>query len=1194
MKKEKNKKLSKSLVPTIFSRLLILTLLVSSLFVTKSIYAQGIDKISVEFKENSLVEVFSKIENITSYKFTYNSELLNKKKHKVSKIFKNKSLNEILDFCLENTNFTFEIMDNKNIVIREKTKRDKYKLWGKVVDEENTPMPGVTIIIEKQKTGFATGIDGNFNGNSSTREGMLTLSFIGYKTMKVPFQSGKEIIVKMQKDISDLGDVTVIAYGERNKRELIGSISSVKGDAIKEIPSSSLANLLQGRMAGVEITNQSGAPGGGGAVIAIRGYNSLIDQNTLVTRYGEPLYVIDGVPVQGFTSPITGTNTLSSIDPTTIESIEVLKDAASAAIYGSRAGNGVILITTKKGREGNAKFSVNASYSLSLLPESPEQTGGIAARRYALKGLRNMKRPYRDQITGISHFADKDNLPGFVGFGAVNDHFYTHALRGFRYNPADPRSPINSIVQDSLNPFYNNSTDWYKYAFRPGEVINANIQASGGGEKMNYLIGTGIFNEKGIAYGSDFTRVNFLSNIRVTPIRNMNLDARFQITYMGRHRGQDASSSRSAQQIERLSVDPRSVSSFLPGGGYIEKKLLEVINTQLEKNENYDLRASIALNYEILPGLNIRLNGSVNYGLQMLDVFRPKALSNDKLSTSRGEIFRNLTALNENLLTYKKSFDGGHNIDLIAGLSFEKNRRNTNVAAGYGSASDKVHYIYKGFPEIPSADIKTERKILQNAYTDMEEWALLSYFARAAYNYKQKYLIETTIRQDGSSIFGSNNKYATFPAVALGWAFSEESFVKNNLWWMSYGKIRASWGRSGDTFYDPYRAHGLLIPGGEFLGRPLLSPDNSTYGGMINRDLKWVIHDQYDLGFDIDILDYRYKLKLDYYYRWSTGVLSSSKLPKTLYLYENQWLNANNVSNEGIEFEFQADIIRTHELSWRMNINAAHNWNRLIKTFDNRDIGLGNGIAYHMLGRPLYMLYTFEDGKIYGSNNDIPYVYDVKGNKHKLFMARNNYPFDAGMRSMSDLTGDNEIAYNDQVYQGTTLPVVHGGWANEIRYKNFDVSILFTYSLGRHMINSVWMESLDPSRIGSDKPYLLADISKLKFWEKAGDENIEGILPKISPYEMTMAQYESKVSSMVEKVNYIKLKTITIGYNLPKEWSKKVNLSNVRIFATGENLFTITNYSGMDPEVVSINSGIDQYREYPLARKITLGLTINF
>ncbi|MBC5621272.1 MULTISPECIES: SusC/RagA family TonB-linked outer membrane protein [Butyricimonas] len=1159
--------------------------------------AQAVPKFTVNFKDASLTEVLDYLGKNSDYTFTYNSENVKNETVKITESFKDATLEQVLTKCLEKTRFDFNVVENHVIIKNRTVSMNEFRVKGKVVDMKGQPLPGVTIMLDGTKVGFVSDNQGAFNAVIPVEKGVLSLSFIGFKTKKVNFESGKELVVKMEEDVAGLDEVTVVAYGERKKREMIGSVSSVKGDEIKEIPSSSLESLLQGRMAGVEITNMSGAPGGGGAIVAIRGYNSLIDQNSLsLGDYGEPLYVVDGIPMQGFTSPVTGTNTLSAIDPATIESIEVLKDAASAAIYGSRAGRGVILITTKKGREGEAKFSANVSYSWSQLPSTPEQTAGRAVRDYALTALRNQTRPYQDPVTGIYKFPHNlQEAYGLYSYGAVYDGFWHKSLVGIQ----EGQNPVFSVIQDSLNPFYNNATNWFKYAFRTGKVLNANIQASGGSARTQYLIGAGVYDEKGIGYGSDFTRVNLLTNLNVQPVRNFLVDSRISLTYMSRQRGDATGGMKSAQKIEKMPVDPTKTSSFLPGGGWIEEKLLETINEQSEKNESFDLKASLVLNYDILPGLRLSLNGSASFSLATLNLFLPRKLDKYGLNTSKSEIERRLSVLNENLLSYKRSFNESHNIDLLAGLSFQKNTGNFNFGQGRGGASDKIHYIYEGFPELPAANMTVGDgdKILQHARSDFEETSMVSWFARVAYNYKQRYLTEFTFRQDGSSVFGDKNKYANFPAVALGWAFSEEKFL-DWAWWLSYGKFRVSYGKSGEIFPDAYRAHGLMIPGGEFLGRPLMNIDDNALknGGMINRELKWVKHDQYDFGLDMDFFDYRLKFKIDYYYRWSTGVIANSKIPKTIYLYENRWVNANDISNEGLEIEVVGDIIRGENWSWRTRFNASRNWNRLKKTFDGKDVGLTNGIPHHMLGKPLYNLWAFVHGKVYEHESEIPTYYTPNGEKYTMYLADNKYPFGVGMKEVVDMNGDGIADYRDKRNMGQTLPKIYGGWAHEVRWKNWDLNVLLNYSFGRKIACMYRSDSMDPKEvIGGSNLYV--DLDDVRFWEKPGDAAIKGIYPQLSYFDATMLQFSligGVLSSQVETVNYVKLKQLTIGYNVPREWCRKIKLDNVRVFFTGENLFTITGYSGEDPEVVSIFTGIDNYRAYPLARKLTLGLTVNF
>lgn len=1154
---------------------------------------KGNQVITLNYPSATVEVVFKAIEKQTGLRFFYNSNAINLKQ-KVAIVAKNEQLSVVLDRLLGKAySYTFE----KNLIVltpKNAQSQGRVSIRGTVRDESNEPLPAATIMESGTRNGTTSDTDGKYI-LTVRQNSTVTVSFVGFKTHTFKLKKGvTKYDIKLYPDTKEIGEVTVIGYGERNTKNIVGAVATVKGDEIKEIPAASIETLLQGRMAGVEVTNLSGAPGGGGSIIAIRGYNSMIDQNSLrMNDYGDPLYVIDGVPVQGFTSPVTGTNTISSIDPSTIESIEVLKDAASAAIYGSRAGRGVILITTRKGREGQAKFSANVSYSLSQLPSAPVQTGGKAVRHYLMKSMENVRRPYKDPQTGVYSYPE-NMIDGFTmaQYGGAYNRFWQEAALGYKYDPAHP--PMAGAVQDSLNPLYNNSTNWYEYMFRPARVLNANIQASGGTEKVKYLIGAGLYDEKGIAKGSDFSRVNFITNLTVQPVRNLSVDSRFAFSYMGRHRGGNTGGA----QIEYLSVDPRKASSLAPAKGEILDKMLAAVNGTNEKNENYDLRGSLNLEYQFVEGLKLRTQGSAHMTVQGVNVFRPATITKEKLNKSVGELSRTLNLVNENILSYNKSFNDVHNLEVILGQSFEKTVQNIIWAQGLGSISEKIHYIYKGFPQLPPAGMQTDLKVLQNAYTDRLEQALISSFGRIAYNYKYKYLGEFTIRRDGSSVFGSNNKYAVFPAAAIGWTFSEEDFMKR-AWWLNQGKIRLSWGRSGETYPDPYQAFGLLLPAGEYYGRPMITINDSNLGGMINRDLKWVLHNQYDAGIDLAFLDYKLKVKLDYYMRRSYGVLSSARLPKTIYLYEKQIVNANDAVNEGIELELQADLFRpvsAGDFSWRTRFNISHNRNYLVNTFDNKDVGLPNGIAYHMLGRPLYMMWTFVDGPIYAKAEDIPYSHDIHGNKHTHYLAGKSQPFGVGMKEIKDLNGDHLTNYLDQLYQGSTLPLASGGWSNEFRYKDFDLTTLFTFTIGRKMINYAKWESLSPKE-ASGKP-LMVDLGKVKFWEKPGDETIPGIQPMLSFWDDAMLQFYPIVSSHVENVSYLKLKTLTVGYNLPQRTAKKMHIAGMRLFLTGENLFSLTNYSGPDPETVpfmgvSGAAGVDYYKAYPLARKVTFGLSIN-
>lgn len=1157
----------------LMTKFLFVFVVVLSLNLSASVYSQN-KTVTLKLSGATLEEVIQALKLQTDYGFFYNIDNEDVKRVKDIHLDVNKiSLSEVLDLVLKGTNLGYSlvndvvIINTKAPVVTRDTTVKGYVLVGQVSDKKTRlPLPGVTVRLKNTTVGTATDVNGIFVFRIPMAKGGLLLSFVGYKNYETNFALPSDTLrINMEEDLASLDEVVVVAYGERRKRDVVSAISSVKADDIKDVPAASIESLLQGRMAGIEINNQGGAPGGGGTVVNIRGYNSLFVGDG--RDYGEPLYVIDGVPVHSFTSPITGTNALAEIDPSTIESVEVLKDAASAAIYGSRAGNGVILITTKKGKPGRASFSANVSYSYSILPETPVQTGGRAERTY--------------------NFAVRKNE---IGAGYSNGEYvfpqsYEEAKNSGIYDRwwfnATNQSSGDRVLQDSLNPYYNNSTDWFRYAFRAGEIVNANIQASGGSENIDYLVGAGYYTEKGIMYGSDFSRLNLIANLGAKPARNLRLDSRIYLAYTDRSRGAGSSGFMSGTKIETLTVDPKSMSSTYALGDINEEKLMEELNSSIEKNESYRLRANLSLMYQLYKGLNLTVLGSLDYNQGMRNSFRPSTLDPENgLSVSVGEIDRNLLVLNENMLSYKMSFKEVHNVDALLGISYQSDQYDYIMAKGMGGANDKIHYIVDEGNEI---EVNGTSVYLKGAQTNRTEKVLVSYYARLAYNYKQRYLAEFTWRKDGSSVFGEHVRWATFPSVAVGWAFSEESFL-DRLAWLNFGKLRVSWGRSGQQFGQPYLAHGLMTSFTPFLGQATTYPD--PMGGMINRNLTWEESDQYDLGLDVDLFNYRLKLKVDYYYKLTKGLLYSVPLSGDWNFNTMQWQNAMKVSNEGLELEAEVDIFRESAVSWRMKFNISRNWNRLHESYTGRDVDT------YIIGRPLYSIFMYEDQGFYQNDDEVPFTYDQRGYRYKQYAGGTSggnpvSRFGAGMRKFRDVNGDGMIGTEDMVYKGSALPLAYGGWVNEVRWKGFDVNVLFSYSLGRKMYKTYDISSL----AGELERPILADLNKISFWEKEGDVTN---YPRLAAYTEAVLQYSGAFASNLENVSYVKLKQFTIGYTVPKSFLKKTGLQSIRLFFTGENLFTLTNYSGLDPEVVSIYSGADAFDYYPLARKMSLGLTVNF
>lgn len=1139
-----------------------------------------VQKLDVNFNNAKIVSVLDFLKSQTGLQFFYQKGVVSEVA-KVTVDLKNATLEQVLDKVLRENGYSYEILDEVVIVRRMATQEKKLNvIVGKVSDEKKLSMPGVTVRLDSTAVGTATDSRGVFQLAVPMEKGTLVFSFIGYKTKKVKFNSVTKdtIRVTLEEDISGLEEVQVVAYGSQKKRLMTSAVSSIKGEEIQELPTHSLESLLQGRMAGVEVNNLSGAPGGGGSIVAIRGYTGIAVRGEGEDReYGTPLYVVDGVPIQAFTSSVTGANTIADLDPAMIESIEVLKDAAAASLYGSRAGNGVILITTKKGRSGKSQLSATVSYSASWLPKTPVVTGGHGERTYTLDALKRTAEPYYDskikEWKVPTSYEEVYNLTGKI-FGPIYNYFWS----GRQGKPKDV-----IYLQDSLNPFFNNSTDWWRYMYRTAKVLNANLQASGGSETMRYIVGVGYFKEEGIIIGSDFQRATLSANISSQPTKHLKMDFMSAFAYSDRSRGEGAYGS--SAKIQGLTVDPNRTSSLLPGDSYVKENMLEDLNSKIEKNNSYSARFNLKLDYEFVRNLHLSVSGSLDFNQQNLNKFTPSTLDRqDHFSRSEGNISRSIMMLNENLLNYSFKVKQDHSVGVLLGLSFQKDQKFGNNGSGEKGPNDYVHYVGRGWGGV--SNVIYSNGYARGAYTygsSLTEETMCSYFGRLSYNYKEKYILEGTVRRDGSSVFGEKVRWATFPSVSAGWAFSEEPFMKR-FYWLSFGKLRGSWGTSGQKFYQPYLAQGLFSASTEsFLGEYGMTVNGG--GGLINRKLSWESTDQYNIGLDVDLMNYRFKVVFDYYYRYTKGQLNKVDLPGDAYLFNSQWQNVLESSNEGIELELQADILRETAVKWRMKLTASRNWSRFEKSYTGMDFN------EQVIGKPLYRMRVYKTEGFYNSMDEVPYMYLPSGIKQPLNSQGTNegiyYP---GTRRILDLNGDGMITEDDQYFAASPLPQMHGGIFCDLRWKDFDLSMAFNYSLGRHILRLYDDYSLQPWI--SPENSIHVDLKKIHAWENAETKNPK--YPRLQAYDNNSEQYNGQYDSDIENIHLLRLKQLTLGYNLNQEIAKKIGLASARIYVTAENLFLLTNYSGIDPEIVSIFDGMDSLGSYPLPRKFTIGLSVKF
>lgn len=1119
---------------------------------------------SISFKDKSVADILDFLATKGDYKINYSDDVKN------DSLLLTISFDDVdelsaVESLLSHTHFMHNVDGNViNVFKMQDAKQGQFVLKGSVKDKDGLGVPFATVQIKGTSKGVIADIDGNFSMPLDQQEANITISSVGFEPKTLKGHAGRDLNVVLASSAHSLGEVTVIAYGKRNTREQVGAITSVKPEDLQKAPTASIENLLQGRMAGVDVSNLSGSPGGGGSRITIRGFSSL---NQKGINDGTPLYVIDGIPVWGSASEATGgINPLAGLDPSSIESVQVLKDAASASLYGSRAGNGVILITTKKGKSGKSEVSVNVSQSLSWLPSTPMQTMGKGERDIALLLAKSQREAHYDYLT------DKIVFPGSYkdsyGWDADNDGAYDYLWRNGRVLDPDRRLP--AIAQDSLNTFYNNRTNWWKYAFRVGRVTKADLQLAGGTNNIRYMVNAGIYDERGIMISSNFRRYSLLSNLDFNLSTKLSAFTRINLTYATQKAGSDGG------RVQGLTFDPKQTSTLLPGkGSTAEQIALRQLKDIDKTNSNYNVRLSIGLNYNIFKGLRFSSTYSLDHYFTRVYTFTPDYLKYDLKSAVDASNIAMTNIQAENILTYNVPLSSDHKLELMAGMTYNYDLLQNLSGTAKGGPTNSIKYAGEGWPSLLNDDGTI--RAAQSFLTNQQEQSLVGFLGRAAYNYKKRYMAEVSVRSDGSSVFGKDVRWGTFPSVGLGWAFSEEHFMKK-FWWLSFGKLRASWGKSGQKFQEPYLALGVMEESNVFNGSLGLIPQS-----MANKKLTWEESDQYDVGLDLQFLDYRLKLKLDYYYKYSSKLLMQSYLPGNVFLATSMWDNASAISNEGIEFEAQYDIIRKKNWNWSVGMNLSHNKNMLRKTYNGEDLN------DKVLGRPVYGIYTFKDEGIVQKEEDIPMHPNASGKLTPLYFQSVNNPLRVGGRKIKDQNFDGVIDDKDLYYAGSTLPAVYGGLNSHLEWKGLSLDVLFSYTIGRKVMN---MYKNSAFTFTKDFGVIMNYFHEGDFWTL---ENRNAKYPSLEFADKDyIGQFDGNVDSNIENISFLRLKQLVIGYQFPKTWLKGTFVKDANIYLSGENLFLITNYSGVDPEVINPYTGKDDGTQYPLSRKVTLGLNLKF
>lgn len=841
---------------------------------------------------------------------------------------------------------------------------------GIVTDENDEPLPGVNILVKGTTNGTISDVDGNFRITVSDDATTLVFSSVGYLSEEIEIGGRSVIDVQMSPDIQSLSEVVVIGYGTQEKREVTGAISSISNEAISQQVVPSVDQAMAGRIAGVQVSQNSGAPGGS-ISLRVRGIGT--------PGNSEPLYVIDGVPVFG--------NTLSTLNPNDIASIEVLKDAASGAIYGSRAANGVVLITTKKGKAGKVKLDVD--YYIGL--QSKE------------KDL--------DVLDGPTYEA-------FIReFNALND------------NPNDDDPFVNPV-----------NTDWEEEIFQTAPIQNLNVSASGGSENSTFLLSLGYFDQGGIIRGSGFERYSLRANT------TNNVGERFRIgnnATVSRSVGNTVSENGIfGAAIPLAVIYPPVIPARRPDGtlgapgdvgtNFIRTSPLVQTDAIYREYEEFRFLGNVFAEYDFIDGLTYRLNLGGDFLFRGSDTFTPNITANGapevNSSASRTDS-REWIWLIENTLTYQKEIGNGHNINVLAGVTQQKSTYSYH-------ASSK-----RDFPsnDLIALDAGNEIDNIQGRLVD---WALASFLGRINYNYNSRYFFSASVRRDGSSRFGPGNKWGTFPSVSAGWLISDEEFFNTSF--ISQLKLRASWGQLGNQEIAPFQYLPLLVNTASYSFGGSVVP--GVYAPQpANEIVTWETSTQTDIGVDMAFLDDRISLTVDYFDKVTDGILLEGTLPLSYgYLrgFSPQFpvVNAGVVSNKGFEFDLGYRDIEG-DFQWSVNANLATLKNRVESLGTGGPIvQFGESISTRTdVGHPIGSFYGYVVEGIFQTEGEIEAV-NPDPNNGVYYQSSGTAPGDFKFK---DLNGDGVVNDDDQTYIGNPIPRMTYGMVFNANYKSFDFSLSF-------------------------------------------------------------------------------------------------------------------------------------------------------
>ena len=1099
-------------------------------------YSQ-IARISLECSQTELADVFDEIENVSEFFFLFNEKLIDTDRE-ITMSVDHKKIDKISNTLFSEANVKCTITDRENILSPKYSpnRQQQDSISGMVTNNSGEPLQGVTVLIKGTINGTTTNIDGHYSISNISDITTLQFSFVGMSTQEVLVGNQTIINIIMISNVIGLNEVVVIGYGSQSRKDVTGAITTLTANDIESMEVTGIDKSIQGKAAGVFVTNNTGEPGGG-VTIRIRGATSISSGN-------DPLYVIDGIPLANTQTSNRNigenrVNGMSQINPYDIESIEILKDAAATSIFGARGANGVILIKTKRGKIGKGELTVDFNMGMSQL-----------AKRY--------------DLLGASDYAT-----------LVNEGRAQLAEIEPEYSPYFSQSFIN-------NPTVN--TNWQDKIFRIGKKEEVNVSFIGGTETTKYMISSGFYNQEGIIIGSDFSRFNIRANVDQNIGDKFSLGTNLYASVIDQRRIKNDGSPDNADASNYNHIYGGSVLStalvkapttpvYLADGTYsndeAQMEYGNPVRQALDVNINNKVNRIIASVYakvDLLPGFNFRIQASGDVRNELENWFDPPNPNAFEGTDWRGQAsqrtFNQRVWTLENYFTYKLDINN-HNFTFLVGNTLQEVMWESSFILVSGIVSDKIQTLNAG------TDIDV-------AISDKQAYGINSYFGRIDYNYKGKYLLLLNARYDGSSRFGKGNRYGFFPSASVGWRISDESFLESANFLANW-KLRVSYGITGNQEISNYASRGIMSIGtGTNIGGNYTDETGAVISSLPSPNLKWEETTQFNVGTDVSLFKSRVNFTMDYYIKTTNDLLFLVPVPSTMGL-SHKWENIGKMENRGIEFSVNANIITSDNFNWNADFIISKNDNKVLELMNGKDViasGAG-GSSIARVGEPIsFYLYEFEE-----------YVNPEDGTVVIVDQDGSGGP-------------PNE---EDRIIAGSPFPDFYGGFTNTLSYKNFDLSIFFQYSYGNKIYNATrsWIETLklnDRTIIGTNTTQAAFD----NRWQQPGDITRYPVVN----YDGRNNVYTLPNTGWLEDGSYLRLKTLTLGYNFAPNVISKLSLKSARIYITVVNLLTFTNYSGFDPEVdhfTGVNGGANSdllrgydYGSYPQYRSFIIGIKISF